>query len=337
VSSEGELDDVLSDPDPEDVEFAGRLDGDVAVLGAGGKMGPTLVRRIVRASRAAGADRTVHAVSRFSDPAVADRLESWGAETVRADLLEDDLASLPDCENVIYMVGTKFGTSGREPKTWAINAYLPGRVARRYDAARIGAFWPGNVYPRVRVVSGGPTESDPTDPVGEYAQSCLGRERVLQHFSRATGTPVLLFRLNYAVELRYGVLFDIAKWVYEGEPVPLVMGHVNVIWQGDANSACFRALDLADAPAETLNVTGSEILAVRDLAERFADEFGCDVRFEGEEAETALLSDASRYEERFGGPRVSVDEVIEGVAAWIERGGPALGKPTKFHVRSGEF
>lgn len=338
VSSEEQLDHLLSEPYPEDVDFARQLDGDVMVLGAGGKMGPTLIRRILRATREAGADTTVYAVSRYSDPSVEEKLTSWGAETISADLLEPGaLESLPDCENVIYLVGMKFGTSGQEPMTWAINSYLPGRVASRFSDSRITVLSTGNVYPPISVDSGGCVETDETGPVGEYAQSCLGRERVFQHFANENETPTCLLRLNYAVELRYGVLLDLAKKVYAEEPVPLEMGHVNVIWQGDANSACFRSLALADSPADILNVTGPNVLSVRDLAEQFADEFGCGVTFDGEEKETALLNDASRCYDQFDVPKVSVDEVVELVASWVEQDSPTLGKPTKFQVRDGEF
>lgn len=338
IPTEERLEDVLSEPYPEDVEFARQLDGDVMVLGAGGKMGPTLIKRIVRAVREADADTTVYAVSRYSDSAVETELRSSGAETIRADLMNDDaLESLPECENVIYMVGMKFGTTGQEPMTWAINSYLPGRVASRFEDSRIVALSTGNVYPPVPVDSGGSTETDPTGPVGEYAQSCLGRERVFQHFAKENGTPTCLLRLNYAVELRYGVLVDLARRVYAGEPVPLEMGYVNVIWQGDANSVCFRSLKLADSPAEILNMTGPDVLSVRRLAERFADAFDREVTFEGEPAETALLNDASRCHEIFEEPRMPADRMIELVASWVERGGTTMGKPTKFHVRDGEF
>ncbi|MWG33822.1 NAD-dependent epimerase/dehydratase family protein [Halomarina oriensis] len=338
IETEAQLTDALTAPYPEDVEFAKRLDGDVMILGAAGKMGPSLAGRILRASDRADVDRTVYAVSRFSDSETREVLDSHGAETIAADLLsEESLAALPDCKNVIYMVGTKFGTGGREPQTWAINAYLPGDIARRFENSRIVAFSTGNVYPPVLVESGGPTEDDETGPVGEYAQSCLGRERVFQYFSEENDTPVCLFRLNYAVEARYGVLTDIAKWVRDGDPVPLDMGYVNVVWQGDANSVCFRSLEFADSPAKPLNVTGPEILSVRDIAERFADRFDTDVRFDGEEHETALLSDASRCHERYGEPKVSVDEVVDLVASWVEADRPMMDKPTKFHVRSGEF
>lgn len=338
ISSEEELEEVLSRPYPEDVELADRLDGDVLVLGAGGKMGPTLVQRIVRAVEEAGSETTVYAASRFSDEAKRHRLDAIGAETVVADLLdESQRAALPDCGHVIYMVGMKFGAAGREPLTWAMNTYLPGRVAERFASSRIVAFSTGNVYPPVPVESGGATEDDPVGPVGEYAQSCLGRERIFQHFSIRNDTPVCLLRLNYAVEARYGVLLDIAQKVYDGRPVPLDMGYVNVIWQGDANSICFRSLELCESPAAILNTTGPEVLSVRELAEAFAERFGREVTFRGTEQETALLNDASRSHERFGKPRVSVSEVIELVAHWVENEGRTLAKPTKFEVRDGQF
>ncbi len=338
VANEDQVEELLSRPYPEDVEFARGLDGDVMVLGAGGKMGPTLIRRMLRAVEEAGTETTIYGVSRFSDDDIEAKLDSWGAETIEADLLDDDaLDSLPECKNLIYMVGMKFGTTGQEPMTWAINSYLPGRIACRFPDSRMVAFSTGNVYPPVPVESKGSTESDPVGPVGEYAQSCLGRERVLQYFSEENETPICLLRLNYAVELRYGVLVDLAKRVYAGDPVPLEMGHVNVIWQGDANSICFRSLELADSPADVLNVTGPNVLSVRDLAERFAEEFDREVTFSGEPKETALLNDAGRCHELFGEPRVSIEEIIELVAQWIEQDGFTMGKPTKFHVRDGDF
>lgn len=339
VSTEEELIDVLSKPYPEDVEFARtQLDGDIMILGAGGKLGPTLTKRILRATDQADTNTTVYAVSRFSDPDVESRLQSWGAESISADLLKEGaLDALPDCRNIIYMVGMKFGASDQRPKTWAINTYLPGQVARRFNDSRIVAFSTGNVYSPVLVNSGGSKESDDTGPVGEYAQSCLGRERVFQFFARQNDTPTCLLRLNYAVELRYGVLVDIAKRVYEGDPIPLDMGYLNAIWQGDANSVCFRSLGLTDVPAEVLNLTGTDTYSVRQLAERFADEFGCEVTFEGKEHETALLNDGSRCHDLFGEPKVSANEIIPAVVSWLESGGQTLGKPTKFHVRNGEF
>jgi len=338
ISSEEDLEDALSEPYPEDVAWARRLDGDVLLLGAGGKMGPSLAARIVRAAERAGADTTVYAVSRFTEARKRKTLEAAGAETIAADLLDESaLAALPDCRNVIYMVGMKFGASDQKPLTWAMNAYLPGRVAERFPDARIVAFSTGNVYPMVPPASGGPTEADPVGPVGEYAQSCLGRERVLEHFSAENETPMCLLRLNYAVEARYGVLLDIARRVEAGVPVSLEMSHVNVIWQGDANSVAFRALTLCDHPADVLNVTGPETLSVRALAEGFAERLGTEARFEDDEGDTALLNDARRCHRLFGEPKVEVSAVMDLVARWVERDGPTFGKPTKFETKDGQF
>jgi nucleoside-diphosphate-sugar epimerase len=319
-----------------DVELASRLDGDVIVLGAAGKMGPTLVRRIVRALDEAGSPHRVVAASRFTEAGSRREIEESGAEIAMADLLNDeDLAELPDCPNVIYLAGMKFGATGNRAQTWAMNAYLPGRVATRFRHARIVALSTGNVYPSVPVSSGGCTELDDLDPVGEYAQSCLGRERIFEFFSRET--PTCLIRLNYAAEARYGVLLDIATKVHRGEPVAVDTGYVNVIWQGDANSICFRALELCSSPAAVLNLTGPEILSVRKIAETFAEKFDKKAVFSGEEQPTALLNNAARCHERFGAPRVSVDDIIGLVARWVERGGTMHGKPTKFEVRDGRF
>ena len=316
--------------------MASRLGGDVIVLGAAGKMGPTLVRRIVRALDEAGSPHHVFAVSRFTDAGSLREIEVSGAEIVAADLLKDeDLEELPDCPNVVYLAGMKFGATGNRAQTWAMNAYLPGRVATRYRHSRIVALSTGNVYPAVPVSSGGCTEADDLDPVGEYAQSCLGRERIFEYFSR--DTPTCLIRLNYAVETRYGVLLDIATKVHRGEPVPVDTGYVNVIWQGDANSVCFRALDLCSSPATVLNLTGPEILSVRKLAESFAEKLHTKAVFSGEEQPTALLNNAARCHALFGAPRVPVERVIDLVARWVARGGPMHGKPTKFEVRDGRF
>ncbi len=338
LTSEGELEALLSDPYGEDVDFARRLEGDVMVLGAGGKMGPTLTRRIAEAAEQAGSDIAVYAVSRFSDEDKRKRLDAIGAKTIVADLLDEaGLSALPACPNVIYMVGMKFGATGREALTWAMNAYLPGRVAERFKDSQVVAFSTGNVYPQVPAGSGGSKETDPVGPVGEYAQSCLGRERILEHFSKRNGTPMCLLRLNYAVEARYGVLLDIARKVYAGEPVPLEIGHVNVIWQGDANSVCFRSLQLCKSPADVLNVTGPETLSVRAIAEEFAGRFGREAAFVGEESGRALLNDAGRSHRLFGVPKVPVSQVMDLVADWVERGGATLGKPTKFEVKDGQF
>lgn len=339
ISTEEELIDVLAEPYPEDIEFARtQLEGDVMILGAGGKLGPTLIGRILRATERAGTDTTVYAVSRFSDPAIESRLQSWGAETISVDLLQPGaLDDLPDCENIIYLVGMKFGADDQRPKTWAINSYLPGEVARRFADSRIVALSTSNVYPFVPVDSGGAKESDDPGPVGEYAQSCLGRERVFQYFARENDTPTCLLRLNYAIELRYGVLVDIGKRVYNDEAVPLDMGHFKAIWQGDANSMCFRSLGATDVPAEVLNITGTDTQSVRLIAEQFGDEFDREVTFKGETSETVLLNDASRSHDLFGEPELYVEEVVPAVASWLAADGTTLGKPTKFHVRDGTF
>lgn len=338
IESEEQLEDLLSQPSGADRQAVGALEGDLLILGAGGKMGPTLARRARRAADEAGVGLRVIAVARFSDPSVRQKLERWGVETLAADLLQEHrLAELPDAPNVIFMAARKFGSTGDEPLTWAMNTYLPARVALRYRNSRIVAFSSGNVYPLVPVVSGGATEATPPDPVGEYAQSVLGRERMFQYFSGLYGTPVALLRLNYAVELRYGVLLDIGRKVFERRPVDLSMGAVNVIWQGDANSICLRAFRLASSPPEILNVTGPETLSVRWIAQRFGEHFGADPVFEGAEAATALLNNAARCHHLFGYPSVSAEQVIEWVAQWIAAGGAILGKPTHFEVRDGKF
>jgi nucleoside-diphosphate-sugar epimerase len=338
ITDEETLEVELSHPYPEDIEVAGRLNGDVLVLGAGGKMGPTLVRRITSAWEAAENPSTVHAVSRWSDRAVRDRVESWGVHTISGDLMDDGtLALLPDCPFVIYMAGTKFGTTGGESLTWAMNAYLPGRVAQRFRDSRIVVFSTGNVYPFVAIDSSGARESDPVGPIGEYAQSCLGRERIFDHFAQQNSTAVCILRLNYAVEPRYGVLLDIAQRIESGEPISVEMGYVNVIWQGDANSVCLRALEHCSVPPLLLNLTGPDILAVRSLAKELGDRLDRKPIITGKERSTALLSDASRCHQLFGKPRVPVSEILDLVARWVQAGMATLGKPTKFEVRDGNF
>jgi len=332
------LEERLSRPSPADLAEMRLLEGDILILGAGGKMGPSLVRRAQRAARESGTRRRIVAVSRFSDAKLASSLEDSGVETLACDLLEPGcLDALPEAPNVVYMAARKFGTSGREWETWALNSYLPGRVAERFRDSRIVAFSTGNVYPLVPVSSGGAAESTTPQPVGEYAQSALGRERIFEYFSRLHGTRVVLLRLNYAVDLRYGVLVDIATRVLGRRPVSLHMGHVNVIWQGDANSICLRALARAASPPLVLNVTGPETLSVRSLAVEFGARLGIAPIFEGEPPESALLSDASRCRELFGPPEVGIGTMIDWVARWLLSGGALWDKPTHFEVRDGRF
>lgn len=338
IATEQELEEVLSRPSDADRAALGALNGSLLILGAGGKMGPSLARRAVRAAREAGAGLRVIGVSRFADAALRKRLEAGGVETISADLLDPGrLAELPEAKNVIFMAARKFGSTGNEELTWAMNVWLPARVAERYRDAGIVAFSSGNIYPFVPVSSGGATEDTPVGPVGEYAQSVLGRERMFQYFSALHGTPVTLLRLNYAVELRYGVLVDIGRKVFEREPVDVTMGHVNVIWQGDANSVCLRSFALCQSPPAVLNLTGPETVSVREVALRFGELFGVEPVFKGVEAGAVLLSDASRCHARFGKPSVGVEQMIEWIAEWTRIGGASLDKPTHFETRDGKF
>ncbi|TYB69219.1 NAD(P)-dependent oxidoreductase [Nonomuraea sp. PA05] len=330
-----ELEERLARPTPGLVDDLGKLDGDIMILGAGGKLGPSLVRLALNAT---AGDRRIIAVSRFSEPGLAQALQDEGATVVAADVADEQaLRELPDAPNVVFLVGAKFGTSGRAHAAWFTNTYLPGRVAERFAGSRIAALSTGNVYPLVPVTSGGSTEGSPTGPVGDYAMSCLGRERVLTYFAERNGTPVSLLRLNYAVELRYGVLVDLAQKVLASEPVDLATGQVNVVWQGYANEVALRSLLLADVPPYVLNVTGPELISVRQAALALGEALGKEPVFTGEEAPTALLSNASRCHRLFGYPELTPAELIEHTARWVADGGPLLGKPTKFERRDGRF
>lgn len=338
ITSEEQLEDRLSTPTDADCAAIGTLASPLVLLGAGGKMGPSLALRARRAAQQAGVDLQIIAVSRFSDEAAQERLEAAGIDTIPADLLEAGaLESLPDSPNVLYLAAKKFGSTGNESHTWAMNAYLPGRVAERYRNARIVAFSSGNIYPLVPITSGGANEQTPPGPVGEYAQSVLARERLFEHFSRTYGTPVTLLRLNYAVELRYGVLLDLGTKVFERRPIDVSMGCVNVMWQGDANSIALRSFGICNVPPTILNLTGPETLSVRYIAESFGRWFGVEPQFIGEESPTALLNNASRCHQRFGYPSVTPSELIEWTAFWIGRGGTTHQKPTHFEARDGRF
>ena len=330
-----ELEDWLSRPTPEVVDDMAAVDGDVMLLGAGGKMGPTLARM----ARRAAPGRRILAVARFSNPAVAAALEAEGIEPIRADLLDRDaIARLPRAPNVILMAGHKFGTSDAPARTWATNTLLPAFVAEAMAESRIVAFSTGNVYPFLPVASGGATEDEPLLPApGDYAASCIGRERVLRWYSEILGTPGLIYRLNYAIDLRYGVLHDVARKVRDREPVDVTMGYANVIWQGDANAIALRCLRHCTTPTEPLNVTGPETASIRALAHAFAERFGTRATIVGEESETALLSNAGRALELFGPPTVPLETLVAWHADWLARGMPTLAKPTGFEVRDGSF
>jgi nucleoside-diphosphate-sugar epimerase len=338
ILTEEQLEERMSQPGAADVAFAKRLEGDVAILGVGGKMGPTLAMLLRRSLAAAGKKNRVYGVARFSEEGLADKLRAHEIEPIAADLMESGaLAKLPDVEHVIYMAARKFGTTGSEHLTWAMNTQLPAIVAERYRMARIVCFSSGNVYPLVPVTRGGATEATPPAPQGEYAQSVLGRERVFEHAAARWGTKSCLLRLNYAIDLRYGVLLDIGTAVYERRSVDVRMPLVNVIWQGDANSVCMRALACCEAPPLVLNLTGPETLSTRWIAERFAERFGCEASFSGEESSTALLNNAARCHRMFGYPTVTPEEMIEWTAEWIAHGGKVSHKPTHFQTRDGRF
>lgn len=334
IADEAMLEEVMSRPDPALAADLAAVPGDILVLGAGGKMGPTLCRQAKRADPG----RRVIAVARWSEPGLRARMEGWGIECLSAELTDRAaLAALPEAPNIVFMAARKFGASGAPEQTWAMNVLLPAMVAERWPAARIVFFTSGNVLPLVPVLSGGADEGVPPAPVGEYAASVLGRERVFQHAGAARGTPCFGIRLNYAIDLRYGVLHDVASKVMAGQPVPLSMGHANVIWQGDANAWTLRALRHADRACPVLNVTGPETVSIRWLAERFAERLDRPVHFAGQEAPDALLSNAARAFALFGYPAVPLLRMVDWVADWVARGGRALGKPTKFEVRDGRF
>lgn len=338
IADVAHLDDLLSTPTPAVVDALAGLDGDLLVLGAGGKMGPTLARMARRALDAGGGARRVIAVSRFSDEAVADGLRRHGVDTIGADLLDRSaLAALPDAAAVIYMAGRKFGSTGDAALTWAMNCHLPALVCERFATARIVAFSTGNVYGLAPAGSGGSRETDTAHPVGEYAMSCLGRERMIEHFSRTRGTPAVLLRLNYATELRYGVLVDLAQRIRAGADVDVTMGYFNVIWQADANAMALASLAHATSPPLVINIAGPEELTVRGCSEALARAMGRSVSFAGIEAPDAILSNGSAGWDLFGRPRVDAARLIAWTADWVTRGGENLDKPTHFESRDGGF
>ncbi|HNR05974.1 MAG TPA: NAD(P)-dependent oxidoreductase [Saprospiraceae bacterium] len=334
----GEIYQKLLRPSSELIADISSLDGDILILGAGGKMGPALARKAKQAIDAAGINKKVIGVARFSEAGLEKELNREGIETLRADLLRDDqLQALPTVKNVLYLAGTKFGTQGNESFTWAMNAYLPGRVAEKFKDSRIVVFSTGNVYPFVSVKSGGAHESIQPEPLGDYGQSCLGRERLFQYFSILHRTPILIYRLNYANDVSYGVLLEIGKSVKSRKPIDLNMGHVNVIWQGDANEIALRALPHCAVPCKLLNVTGPETASVRWIANEFGSLFGEPPIFTGEEQDTALLSNAAECFRLFGYPRVGLKQMIGLLARWIEEGGKTINKETHFQERKGKF
>ena len=338
--SEAELDDVLSQPRDATVDALRRSPGDIIVLGAGGKMGPTLARMAARAAGIADGirRRRVIAVSRFSAGDMRRDLEQHGVETIQADLMDRAAVDrLPDAPNVIFMAGQKFGTSDAPFRTWMMNVVVPARCAERYPGARIVAFSTGNVYPLRGVLGGGATEGTKPQPIGEYAESCLGRERVFEFYAADHGTPVAIMRLNYAIDLRYGVLADLATRVLRGKLVPLAMGYVNVIWQGDANRLALEMLPHASSPPFVLNVTGRDTLSVRTLAIELGNRLSKKPDFDGAEAPDALLSDTAKMRGMFGEPEMPLDTMLDWTAEWVRADQPTFGKPTHFETRDGAY
>ena len=334
ISDLAALDELLCRPSQALIDDLGKVDGDIMILGVAGKMGPTLAGL----AKAALPDRRIIGVARFSDQGAKAWLEARGIETLQCDLLDEAaIRALPKAPNVIFMAGRKFGAEGDLSLTWAMNAHVPALVAQAFPRSRIVAFSTGCVYPFVSVNGKGADETLAPDPPGEYAQSCVGRERMFEYFSRRFSTPGRLFRLNYAIDMRYGVLHDIAGKIIRGEPIDVSLGHVNFIWQGDAAAQALRCLAHCDTPTSPINVSGPEILRVRDLAAALGTRLGRDPVIVGEEAPTAWLTDTSQAVKLFGLPVVDTGRLIAWTADWVARAMPSLGKPTKYEVRDGRY
>jgi hypothetical protein len=330
----GALDDLLCRPSQALIDDLARIEGDIMILGVAGKMGPTLAGL----AKAAAPDRRVIGVARFSEAGVKEWLQARGIETINCDLLDEAaIGALPKIPNIVFMAGRKFGAEGNLALTWAMNSHVPALVAQAFAGSRIVAFSTGCVYPFVPVDDGGSREEMQPNPPGEYAQSCVGRERMFEYFSGKFSTPGRLFRLNYAIDMRYGVLHDIASKVLQGKPIDVRLGHVNFIWQGDASSQALRCLAHCDTPTSPINVSGHEILAVRDLAAKFGKHFGRQPILVGKEEPTAWLTNTSQAVKLFGLPVVDTEQLIKWTADWVQRDMPSLGKPTKYEVRDGRY
>lgn len=338
IESEDQLDNLLSSPRVQLVEFIRTISSPLLILGGGGKMGPSLAVLARRAAEAAGHRLQIVSVSRFSDPSVSRWLQDHGVGTISLDLMSrDSYHNLPDAENILYLVGLKFGTSANPSLTWATNTLAPSYTCERFPNAKIVALSSGNVYPVSSISGPGSLETDKLEPLGEYSNSCVARERIFEYYSEKNGTPVALIRLSYAVDLRYGVLYDIARNVFNGNRISLANGYLNCIWQGDANEMIIRALGLTSSPAYPINLTGTAWYSVRELALQFGARMGKEVLFDGIEAENALLSNTSRLVEKFGSPPTTMDQMIGWTANWVMAGGRSFNKPTHFEVRDGKY
>lgn len=333
-ATEDDLEDLMSTPSEKLIETLAKLDGDITILGVGGKMGPTLARM---AKRAAPHKRII-GVARFSDAAIRQKLEGWNIETVQCDLLDRNaVAALEKTANVVFMAGRKFGSEGSQSLTWAMNALVPAIVGEAFSDSRITVFSTACVYPFVDITGQGAREDLRLDPPGEYANSCVGRERMFEHFSLTEGTKISLIRLSYAIDMRYGVLHDVARAVLASEPVPVESGHCNVIWQGDANDIALQSLAHADSPPFVLNLSGPEMVSVRRLAQKFGEHVGREPIIDGTENPQAWIIDTSLQQSLFGYPSVPLPKLIEWTVKWMDQGGGSLGKPTHFEVRDGKY
>jgi nucleoside-diphosphate-sugar epimerase len=334
IEDVNQLDEVMSRPSEALVRDLERVPGDIMVLGVGGKMGPTLARMAKRASPG----KRVIGVARFSQPGLHDELVEHGIECIEADLLSREaLARLPDAQNIVFMAGRKFGSTGSEWLTWAMNAHVPALVAERFARSRIVAFSTACVYPFVSTSGNGATEDvPPTAPSGEYANSCVARERMFQHFSHQYQTPGRLLRLSYAIDMRYGVLHDVAQKVLRREPIDLAMGHANIIWQGEANDWALRSLGHCDTPTSPLNLSGPKV-NIREVAKALGRRLGIEPVLTGQEAETAWLVDCTQAFALFGPPQVTLETMLDWTADWVQRGGDSLGKPTHYEARDGKY
>jgi len=338
IESEEQLEELLSRPDARTIEMFSRLDGDLIFLGVSGKIGQSLAYMAKRACDQAGIKKRIIGVAKFDNKETQQKIEKYGIKTIRGDMLDTEFTkSLPHVRNVIFLAGMKFGSTGNLAMTWAVNSYLPTIIADHFRKSRIAAFSTGCVYPLVPVESGGSVETDLPEAIGEYAQSCLGRERMFEYGSIRNKTETVLIRLNYAVEMRYGVLVDIALKIKNNQPVDLSMGYFNVIWQGDLNNIVLLSLEQVSSPANILNITGPEILTVREVAEKFGKLFKNKPDFINKEANTALLNNSAKAFKIFGKPAMPIDQVILWISWWLKEEKDLLGKPTHFEVRDGKY